>query len=107
MTLSNDDVQFLEQMVRQLEETIRELSEREQGLMRALGAERTAQLRELWASQLGREEELELRRSLDWRDRELLWMWARLKRARSARVEAGQAIMRRARLPSSASEPGP
>lgn len=95
MALTTEDAQFLEQMVRQLEGTIRELSEREARLAAGLGEDRVEELRDLWEQRLDRDEELELRRSLDWRERELLWMWARLSRARSARAEAGKAIMRR------------
>ena len=94
MALTGEDVQFLEQMVRQLDESIRKLSEREVHSVRQLGSDRVEELRELWDKVLDREEELELRRTLDWRDRELLWLWARLKRASSARTEAGQTIMR-------------
>lgn len=95
MALTDEDARFLEQMVRQLEQTIQELSEREAGLAVALGEGRVSELRDLWDRRLDRDEELELRRGLDWTDRELLWMWARLGRARSARAEAGKAIMRR------------
>jgi len=95
MALTNEDTQFLEQMVRQLESTISELSAREAHLAAGLGEDRVAELRELWDKQLSREDELELRRTLDWTDRELIWMWARLQRARSARAEAGKVIMRR------------
>lgn len=95
MALTTDDARFLEQMVRQLEATIRELSARETSLTAALGESRVSELRDFWDKRLDREEELELRRTLDWTDRELIWMWARLQRARSARAEAGKAIMRR------------
>jgi hypothetical protein len=95
VALTTEDAQFLEQMVRQLEATIQELGDREVRLAAALGGERVAELRDLWEKRLDREEELEFRRTLDWTDRELLWVWARLQRARSARAEAGKAIMRR------------
>ena len=95
MALTSEDAQFLEQMVRQLESTITELSSREERLSAVLGDDRVAELDDLWRKQLSREDELELRRTLDWTDRELLWIWARLQRARSARAEAGKAIMQR------------
>ncbi len=95
MALTVQDTQFLEQMVAQLECTIHELSQREARLVLGLGAERVEELRELWEGRLSREDEQEVRRTLDWNDRELVWMWSRLRRARSSRAEAGKAIMRR------------
>lgn len=95
MSLSFDDTGFLNQMVRQLEESIGVLGVRDSQLRLLLRPERVERLRELWDGELDRAEENELRAGLDWRERELLWVWARLKRARSARAEAGQAIMRR------------
>lgn len=95
MALSLEDARFLEQMVQQLEQTITELVVREAQLAGSLGADRVAELSDLWHKQLERAEELELRRTMDWTDRELMWIWARLQRARSARAEAGKAIMTR------------
>ncbi|BBL76889.1 hypothetical protein [Methylomagnum ishizawai] len=95
MRLSPDDTEFLTRMVRQLEESIGQLGERDGQLRLTLHPDRVEQLRELWDGELSRAEEIELRAGLDWRERELLWVWARLKRARSARAEAGQAMMRR------------
>ncbi len=95
MALTPEDAQFLEQTVRQLEDSIRHFSERESQLCLTMHPERVEHLRELWDGVLDRADEIELRAGLDWRERELLWVWARLKRARSARIEAGQAIMRR------------
>jgi hypothetical protein len=97
MALKQEDAQFLEQMVQQLESSIQELSDRESQLRLTMNPDRAEHLGELWRGELSRVDELELRASLDWRERELLWLWARLKRARSARLEAGQAIMRRFR----------
>lgn len=85
---------FLQQMVEQLDETIRDLAKREQALVTVLGAERTEELRELWNQTLEREDELALRSSMDWRDKELLWVWSRQRRAHSTRANAGQAFMR-------------
>ncbi|MFO1417979.1 MAG: hypothetical protein U1E83_04860 [Methylotetracoccus sp.] len=95
MALSLEDAQFLEQMVLQLEETIAELVVRERQISDSLGEERVSELAALWHKQLDHDEELELRRTMDWTDRELIWIWARLQRARSARAEAGKAIMTR------------
>ena len=98
MAITPEDAQFLEQMVRQLEDTIRELSDRERRLSATLGHERVAELCELWEQRLDPADELELRRGLDWTDRELIWIWARLQRARLARAQAGKTIMTRFNL---------
>lgn len=95
MPLTPDDAQFLTQTVRQLEASIGELHGRDSHLRLMLSPERVEQLRELWDGGMDPVEAGDLRAGLDWRERELLWVWARLKRARSARAEAGQAMMRR------------
>ncbi|MDD5034385.1 MAG: hypothetical protein PHE55_06470 [Methylococcaceae bacterium] len=94
MPMTPEDLQFMEQMVKQLDETIAKLAGQERELADAIGPERVEELRELWDQALARNEELELRRSLDWRDRELLWVWSRQRRAHDARANAGQAYMR-------------
>jgi hypothetical protein len=43
MAMSPQDSQFLRQMAQQLDETIRELAKREQGLAMILGAERVGE----------------------------------------------------------------
>jgi hypothetical protein len=89
-----DDIQFMQQMARQLDETILQLAKRETELRAHMGPERVEEIRELWDQTLDRKDELELRRTLDWRDRELLWIWSLQRRAHSARAEVGQAFMR-------------
>jgi len=94
MSSNPDALAFLQQMVEQLDETIRDLAKREHALTTVLGPDRVEEIRELWNQTLDRQDELELRHSLDWRDRELLWVWSRQRRAHSTRANAGQAFMR-------------
>ena len=94
MSANPEAMAFIRQMVEQLDGTIRELAKREHELATVLGPERVGAIRELWDQTLERQDELELRRSLDWRDRELLWVWSRQRRAHSTRANAGQAFMR-------------
>ena len=91
---SEEDEQFIQLTVRQLDHSIRELAVREQKLISSLNPDRVDELRELWNKSLSRRDEEELRRTLDWNDRELMWIWSRQLRARSARVNVGQALMR-------------
>ncbi|QFY43060.1 hypothetical protein F6R98_10885 [Candidatus Methylospira mobilis] len=94
MSSQAEDEQFIELTVRQLDHSIRELAVREQKLTSGLYPDRVAELRELWNKSLSRQDEEELRRTLDWNDRELMWIWSRQRRACSARANAGQTLMR-------------
>jgi hypothetical protein len=99
MAKSADDAEFMAQMARQLDESILELGKRQQVLVEYIGIERVEELRELWDRTLDPADEEQLRRSLDWRDRELLWIWSRQRRAHSARANVGQAFMRQGIVP--------
>lgn len=94
MSSNPDALEFLREMVRQLDATIRELAQRELELVMDRGPDRVEALRELWNEALDRQDELELGRSLDWRDRELIWVWARLQQAHSKRATVGKTLMR-------------
>lgn len=98
MAIETEAVEFLQQMVSQLDETIRDLAKREQSLSVVLGAERVEELQELWNQTLDREDELALHSTLDWRDKELLWVWSRQRRAHATRANAGQTMMRKVSL---------
>ncbi|BBA32728.1 uncharacterized protein sS8_0763 [Methylocaldum marinum] len=94
MPIDPEDIRFIEEMVKQLDATIGELAERESALRNTIGSARVEEVRALWNQTLDRQEELELRRSLDWRERELLWLWTRQRRIHATRALAGQAVMR-------------
>jgi hypothetical protein len=86
--------QFLREMIEQLDASIQDLVRKEKGLAASLGTGRVAELKEYWDHVLTPEEEWELKRTMDFRDRELVWIWSRLKRARTSRANAGEAYMR-------------
>lgn len=90
----HDDCVFLRDMIRQMDATIRELAALAREQETRSGPERVEVLRELWDQAFDRQDELELGRTLDWRDRELLSTWARQRQAHARRAAAGQTLMR-------------
>lgn len=94
MPASAEALTFMNKMVEQLDETLRDLAKRERSIATVLGSERVDELKELWDQTLTPEDEYALCSGMDWRDRELLWVWARQRRAYASRASAGQAIMR-------------
>lgn len=87
------DPEFLAQMAKELDASMRKLEQREAELVAMLGAERVDELRALWARELERDDEDEMKRNMDWDDKELIWVWARLERARQKRVLVGRTSM--------------
>jgi hypothetical protein len=87
------DPAFVAEMAKELEMSIRKLEQREIELVGLLGAERVEELRALWAREMERIDEDELKRNMDWDDKELIWVWARLERAREKRVLVGRTTM--------------
>ncbi|MGY6275776.1 hypothetical protein [Methylomonas sp. MgM2] len=92
--MRQEDQVFINEMVKELEDSIRNLVEEEQRLKDKLGEERVAELREYWLKQLPAEEEEAFKLGLDHNDKKLTWIWFRLKRAHKARTRAGQALMK-------------
>lgn len=92
--MDDPDPAFLAEMARELEASARKLEEREAELLSQLGAERVDELAQLWAKELDPHDEEDLKRSMDWADKELIWVWARLERARARRVLVGRQTMR-------------
>jgi hypothetical protein len=88
-----DDPEFLAQMATGLDETIRNLEVREAGMIALLGPERVEELRQLWAKTMDPHDEDDLKRNMDWDDKEMIWVWSRLERARAKRVLAGRQSM--------------
>jgi hypothetical protein len=87
------DPEFLAEMAKELEMTLRRLEQREAELVGLLGAGRVEELRALWAREMEQIDEDELKRTMDWDDKELIWVWARLERARQKRVLVGRTTM--------------
>ena len=94
MSLQAEDEKFIELTVQHLDHSIQELAVREQRLISGLYPDRVEELRELWNKSLSRQDEDEIRGTLDWNDRELMWIWSRQRRASSARANVGQTLMR-------------
>jgi hypothetical protein len=92
--MAMDEVQqFLAEMARGAEATTHELELEEDRLRKLIGEERAAELELLWAKQLDPADEEDIKRYMDWKDKELIWTWARLERSRERRIAAGRAHM--------------
>jgi hypothetical protein len=87
------DPDFIAGMARELDASARRLEAREAELVAQLGADRVAELAGLWAKEMDPHDEAELKRNMDWTDKELIWVWSRLERARARRVLAGRQAM--------------
>ena len=97
----DQDQSFVEEMARELDNTIRRLSTLVAALNEALGDERLAELEDYQNGHIDVEvafEGQQFERSLDARDLEWLSVSARLRRARKQRVAVGQLCMRRSVL---------
>ncbi|MCX7093084.1 MAG: hypothetical protein NTY50_06510 [Methylobacter sp.] len=92
--MNQQDQEFLHEMVVQLNATIRQVAAEERALVYRIGAERVAELAEFWKKELSVEEELRLKNSFDHWDKQLIRIWARLKRAHHTRAEVGQTLMK-------------
>ncbi|WP_150047556.1 hypothetical protein [Methylomonas rhizoryzae] len=92
--MKREDRAFINQMVRELEQSIRNLAAEEQRLVAKLGEARVAELLGYWQKRLPADEEEAFKLTLDHDDKKLTWIWFRLRRARQSRAQAGQALMR-------------
>jgi len=93
MSLNTRDEEFLQDMVVQLNETIRKLVVEEETLRRRIGEARVEELREFWQEKLTFEEEAEFKRTVDFWEKVLIQTWARAKRAHQSRADVGRAFM--------------
>lgn len=92
--MKTEDQEFITEMIRELDDSIRSLAAEEKRLMNKLGDERVAELKEYWQKQMPAEDEESFRLALDHNDKKLTWVWFRLKRAHQSRAKAGQALMK-------------
>lgn len=92
--MNADDQEFIENMVIELDESIRRLVDEERRLKLKLGEERVAELCEFWHKQMPASEEESFKRSMDHADRKLTWIWLRLKRLHQTRANAGRELMK-------------
>lgn len=94
MGMKQEDQEFIGEMIRELDETIRRLVAEEQRLVGRLGEERVAELREFWQKELPPTEEESFKLAMDHEDKKLTWIWFRLERVHHSRAKAGQALMK-------------
>jgi hypothetical protein len=85
--------QFLTEMARGADATTHELEQEEARLRALVGNERAEELEQLWTKQLDPADEEDVKRYMDWNDKELIWTWSRLERSRERRAVAGRAHM--------------
>ncbi|MDD4913952.1 MAG: hypothetical protein PHW13_02785 [Methylococcales bacterium] len=94
MAITQDDQDFISEMIRELDESIRRLVAEEQRLSARLGAERVSELWEFWQKELPSADEERFKLAMDHEDKKLTWIWLRLKRIHQSRAKAGQALMK-------------
>ncbi|UTD27589.1 hypothetical protein [Bradyrhizobium sp. WD16] len=85
--------QFLTEMARGADATTLELEQKEARLRALVGPERAEELERLWAKEFAPADEEDIKRFMDWSDKELIWTWSRLERSRERRAAAGRAHM--------------
>ncbi|MDD5227658.1 MAG: hypothetical protein PHN45_04075 [Methylococcales bacterium] len=89
-----DDKEFLNDMITQLDETLKKLVVEEEKVTHKIGVERVEELKEFWKQDLSEDEERFFRMTLDYCDKTLISIWARTKRLRHTRAQAGQTFMK-------------
>lgn len=92
--MNEADKEFLHDMVKQLDETIRQLVIEEAQLMDKIGAGRVEELLEYWRRELSSDEEMEFKKTMDHWDIQLIRLLSRSKRAHNTRAEVGQTLMK-------------
>lgn len=97
--MDKDDIEFVYDMVEQLDQTIRKLTLDEQEISAKLGEQRTEELREYWQQELNEEETQELKATFDYWDKMLIVTWAHRQRAHTTRATVGQTLMKESNKP--------
>jgi hypothetical protein len=90
-----DDKEFLDDMARHLNGTIKELDAEEKKLAEKIRLQRVQELKEFWNHELSDDEERFFKMTLDYWDKILIQMWARIKRVRQTRLEVGHTMMKK------------
>jgi len=93
MRITQEDHIFIDEMAKELDESIRRLVAEEQKLSAKLGDNRVSELREYWQKELPASEEEAFKLAMDHDDKKLTWIWLRLKRVHQTRAKAGRALM--------------
>ena len=88
-----EDQAFFHGLIKRLDETIRQLLIEERELIRQMGDERMDKLQEFWKKDLSEEDEAAFKMAMDYWDKTVIRIWARLKRARHTRTEVSQTLI--------------
>jgi len=97
--MNKADKEFLHDMVKQLEESIRQLAVEQARLIDKIGAVRVEELLEYWRLELSADEEMEFKKTMDHWDIQLIRLLSRSKRAQNTRAEVGRTLMKMASRP--------
>jgi len=92
--MDKQDIEFIYEMVNQLDSTIHKLVEDEARISQKLSDERIEELNEYWQQELSDEEAQELKATFDYWDKMLIVTWAHSRRAHITRAAAGQKLMK-------------
>lgn len=85
---------LLGETARALDEQIRGLALQDEQLTAKIGEDAVAVLRDLRDQRFDRDEEIEIRQSLSYPERKLLWVWARLRKLKDLRRDVAHGVMR-------------
>ena len=77
-----------------LDEQIRSLETQNEELSAKIGESYVSVLRDIRDHNYERDEELEIRQSLSYQERKLLWVWARLAKLKDLRRDVARGVMR-------------
>lgn len=77
-----------------LDEQIRSLETQNEELSAKIGESYVSVLRDIRDHNYERDEELEIRQSLSYQERKLLWVWARLAKLKELRRDVARGVMR-------------
>ncbi|MCK5889753.1 MAG: hypothetical protein KAG19_07405 [Methylococcales bacterium] len=91
------DLDFVHEMVIQLDLSIASLVEEEKRIKEKISEDRIEELEEYWNFEITEKESQELTLTFDYWDKVLIRTWARLRRAHESRVKAGQTVMKNER----------
>jgi len=92
--MKKDDLEFVHEMVVQLDQSITRLNQDEQRIKKKLTEDRIEELKEYWLMEISEEESQELKLGFDYWDKILIRTWALLERAHETRAIAGQTVMK-------------
>lgn len=91
---SGGNIELLSDAARALDEELVRLDEARLSLIAKLGQDQIEHLQALFNQRLGRYEQIELRSSMGYWERKLLWIWARQARLQTLRQEIGHNAMK-------------